>query len=73
MRPSARFTVTAATGMWPAQAFACTLCDSAQAVSVRARLLQPDLWFNLCAVLVPLALFAAVVALVARHPARGDA
>ncbi len=55
-------------GTWPAQGFACTLCHSPQAVSVRARLLQPDLWFNLCAVLLPLALLAWTVGMVAIGP-----
>ena len=64
-----------AIGAWPARGFACTLCHSAQAVSVRARLLQPDLWFNLCAVLLPLALLAWAIGMVAigptgRNPAR---
>ena len=54
---------------WPAQGFACTLCHSPQAVSVRARLLQPDLWFNLCAILLPLALLAWTVGMVAVGPA----
>ena len=52
----------------PVDAFACTLCGSPQAISVRARLLQPDLWFNLFAVALPLVLLGLVVAFARRDP-----
>jgi len=52
-------------GAWPVRGFACTMCHSPQAVSVRARLLQPDLWFNLCATLLPLLLLAWMIGMVA--------
>ena len=48
----------------PAEVFACTLCHTPQATSIRARLLQPDLWFNLCAVALPIALLASIVAVI---------
>jgi len=54
--------------MTPTQVLACTLCDSPQATSIRARLLQPDLWFNLCAIALPIALLASIVAVVHFDP-----
>ena len=63
------FTALIAAGAWPARAIACTLCDSVQAVSVRARLLQPDLWLNLGAILLPLIMLMGILAVVARDPA----
>jgi hypothetical protein len=63
-----RLALIATAGSWPAQAVACTLCDSIQATSVRARLLQPDLWLNLGAILLPLALLAGILMTVARNP-----
>jgi hypothetical protein len=52
----------------PTPALACTLCHSPQAASVRERLLAPDLWWNGCAVALPLVLLLSVVALVLREP-----
>jgi hypothetical protein len=52
----------------PAPALACTLCHSPQAASVRERLLSPDLWWNACAVALPILFLLAVVALVVREP-----
>jgi hypothetical protein len=49
-------------------ALACTLCHSPQAASVRERLLAPDLWWNGCAVALPLVFLLSVVALVLREP-----
>ena len=69
MRPPFHIVLIATAGVWPAQAFACTLCDSVQAISVRARLLQPDLWLNLGAILLPLALLTGILVIVARVPA----
>jgi hypothetical protein len=63
-----RIALIATAGTWPAQALACTLCDSSQAASVRARLLQPDVWLNLGAILLPLALLAGILVMVARNP-----
>jgi hypothetical protein len=54
--------------MIPTEVLACTLCDSPQATSIRARLLQPDLWFNLCAIALPIALLASIVAVVHFDP-----
>jgi hypothetical protein len=58
-------------GSWPISAFACILCHSEPAASVRERLLQPDLVINALAVALPLALLAWVVALVAGRPLAG--
>ena len=66
---AARTTFITAATMGPFPLFACTLCDSAQAVSVRARLVQPDLWLTLCAIMAPLALLAGIIALIAHDPA----
>jgi predicted permease len=52
----------------PVPALACTLCQSAQAASIRDRLMAPDLWWNACAIILPLSLLLAVVALVLREP-----
>ena len=54
----------------PKPAMACTLCHSAQATSVRTRLLGPDLLWNLAAILLPLAGLLAIVALVLCEPAK---
>jgi ABC-type phosphate transport system auxiliary subunit len=72
MRPIFHIAVIGTIGVWPAQALACTLCDSGQAISVRARLLQPDLWLNLGAVGLPLVMLAGVIALVAHDPRGGS-
>ncbi|WP_420139465.1 hypothetical protein [Sphingomonas sp.] len=55
-----------------APAFACTLCHSPQSASIRERLLQPDLWLNLGAILFPIGLLVWIVALVAHAPAAKD-
>ncbi|MCC2975455.1 hypothetical protein LK533_02055 [Sphingomonas sp. PL-96] len=60
--------VAALASLPPAPALACTLCHSPQAVSVRERLLSPDLWWNACAVVLPLLFLLALVALVLREP-----
>ena len=60
--------VAALVSLSPAPALACTLCHSPQAASVRERLLSPDLWWNACAVALPLLFLLAVVALVVREP-----
>jgi hypothetical protein len=49
-------------------AHACTLCDSVQAMSVRARLLAHDLWWNACAVALPLVLLLVVIGWIAYEP-----
>ncbi|MGK6325128.1 hypothetical protein ACMGDM_18845 [Sphingomonas sp. DT-51] len=54
----------------PSPAAACTLCHSAPAISVRERLLSPDLASNLAAILLPVTALLAIVALVARDPER---
>jgi hypothetical protein len=58
-------------GAWPVSAFACTLCHTEQAAAVRARVLQSDLIFNAGAVVLPLALLACMIALIARGPVVG--
>ena len=57
-----------AVALQPATAAACTLCYSRQAILVRERLCQDDLWWNGCAILLPLALLASIVALAAHEP-----
>ena len=58
---------------WPGWAVACTLCNSRQAVSIRARLFEGDLWWNAAAVLLPISLLLLLVAAVAREPrGRGE-
>lgn len=57
-------------GLLPSSADACTLCHSAQAISVRESLLGPDLALNLAAILLPVTALLAIVALVARDPER---
>jgi hypothetical protein len=52
----------------PSPAAACTLCHSARAISVRERLLGPDLTSNLAAILLPVTALLAIVALLARDP-----
>jgi hypothetical protein len=69
MRQPLRLLLLAASVWQPAEVFACTLCDSPQATSIRARLFQPDLWFNLCAVSLPIALLASIVAVIHFEPA----
>lgn len=71
MLPPFRIAVITTTGMWSVDAFACTLCHSPQAVSVRARLLQSDLWSNLFMVVLPIALLGWIIAMVAHGPAGG--
>lgn len=53
---------------WPAPAWACTLCGSAAAVSVRARLLDGGLGWNALAVLLPIAVLLLIIAAVAYEP-----
>lgn len=67
MRPLLTF-IVALGAMTPAEVFACTLCHSPQATLIRARLLQPDLWFNVCAIALPIALLASIVAVVHFDP-----
>lgn len=69
MRPAISIVTVALMGTWPVQAFACTLCHSEQAASVRARLLQSDIWLNACTVVLPLAMLAWIIALVVSGPA----
>jgi hypothetical protein len=59
---------SALAGIGAGPAFACTLCPSAQAISIRARLFGPDLWANLAAVSLPLLLLLAIIARIAREP-----
>ena len=49
-------------------AFACTLCHSEPALSVRARLMEPDLAWNVATILLPLTGLLAIVAWVAYEP-----
>jgi hypothetical protein len=72
MRPASCTATIAFIGSWPVQAFACTLCHSQQAASIRARLLQSDLLLNLCAVVLPLALLAWIIALIASGSTGGS-
>ena len=67
----ARIRTAAALGLLalPGAAMACTLCDSAQAVSIRQRLFDGELWRNGAAVLLPIALLLLIVAAVGRDPA----
>jgi hypothetical protein len=58
--------------LFPVPALACTLCRSAQATSIRERLLAPDLWWNACAIVLPLLLLLSLVTLAAREPATGS-
>lgn len=67
-RHLAGIAVLAPAALLPVPALACTLCHSPQATSVRERLLAGDLWWNACAVALPLTLLLAVVALVLREP-----
>ena len=67
---SARLCATLVFALLPSSAKACTLCHSAQAISVRERLLGPDLALNLAAILLPVTALLAIVALVARDPER---
>ncbi|MBB3911142.1 hypothetical protein [Sphingomonas desiccabilis] len=62
--------VLAPAALLPMPALACTLCHSPQAASVRERLLAADLWWNACAVALPLMLLLSVVALVVREPGK---
>ena len=67
-RHLSRISILALATLLPVPALACTLCHSPQAASVRERLLAPDLWWNACAVALPLMLLLSVVALVVREP-----
>jgi hypothetical protein len=58
----------AAAGAWPDAAFACTLCYSPQAVSLRAQLFDGNLWWMGAAILLPIVLLLLIVAVVAREP-----
>lgn len=68
MRTRGHLILVATIVAWPVPAAACILCHSPQSISVRARLLQPDLWLNLGAVALPLAVMAWIVALVCLGP-----
>jgi hypothetical protein len=63
-----RVGVVALLALFPAPALACTLCHSPQAASVRERLLSPDLWWNACALVLPLLFLLTVLAAVVREP-----
>ena len=68
LRHLAGIALLAPATLLPVPALACSLCHSPQAASVRERLLAPDLWWNACAVALPLMLLLSVVALVVREP-----
>ncbi|SFR81889.1 hypothetical protein [Sphingomonas jatrophae] len=53
----------------PLPAAACTLCRSDAAEAIRARLVAPDLAWNLCVTAIPLLLLLAIIAAVARERA----
>ena len=66
---SVRMSVTALFALLAGPAMACTLCNSTQAMSVRARLLEPDLLWNAAAIMLPLLGLLAIIALAVREPA----
>lgn len=55
----------------PTSTLACTLCHSLPALTIRARILGPDLSWNVAAMLLPLFLLGAIVAIVCYEPDRG--
>lgn len=67
---SVRMSATAVFALLAGPAMACTLCNSSQAMSVRARLLEPDLLWNAAAILLPLLGLLAIIALAVREPTR---
>ncbi|GEM_PF-6513945 len=71
-RSVVRASAAAASLTGAGSAAACTLCHSSQAISIRARLLGPDLLWNLAAVVLPLTLLLAVIVLVLHEPAIGE-
>ena len=67
-RLALRAALPAGAAFLPAPVLGCTLCHSDIATLLRARVLAPDVWWNACAVAVPLLLLFAVVAIVAFEP-----
>lgn len=50
--------------MFNLTAFACPFCNSETAAEIRTSLFGPDLWFNLCASLLPFLFFFIITFLI---------